>query len=699
MACSDLVSSGVTWVVIVFCVISTSIANWTYDPDLLRTSLTLPWDDTGVDNSFVKFVVQLYRSKGRNCSDVYRPAMVQELPVYVWRQATFTATDRTGRSFNSVSVTNTSITVTWPSFTEQRESGHLDITVFFYYMLDIMPVEAETKRPQMFYNETELEATFDALTPGKEYEEVRGHALSVSMDRVRRCTSPAHIIRSAMPDQVKLDQIAMVQKDVESFKKIELTTAGNSPSLVHRLAPFYWRMLTVDIVSTAPSPVEEVSVITTNSTSVTFNLTPPKEGFVDLFQIQATSPHHTRLGSRTGYSMVDSDITEPVVTLEDGTKTPRLKNSVHIDVPFPDETLASVGATLSNLQPETTYNLSATAVAKGRTGQARVVTFTTEAVPVDPRLVGSVTTALVVTLIAAAFCTVWIVRRRKYKLDPAQLFKEVLEDIVGSEKMEPWLKNRKDLFLEELIGEGEFGHVRKGVLMEDGQQAVIVAAKTLRQVTPLTFPILVCRVRDYDPRYILVEYAEPGELLWYLVKVQNNRHQAGFPPGLGRQLTEVAIDIVRGMIELERRRITHRDLACRNIVLCSPDGQAGRLVAKISDFGLARDVYVTTQYMRHPLWMAIESLIEGVYSCKSDMWGFGVVLWEMATLGGTPYPEVYGYETLVTRLRRGYRLQKPNGCSDELYEVMKICWQDDPDVRPTPDVMEDRLEQLMEQDR
>ncbi|KAI8510824.1 hypothetical protein Bbelb_117400 [Branchiostoma belcheri] len=340
--------------------------------------------------------------------------------------------------------------------------------------------------------------------------------------------------------------------------------------------------------------------------------------------------------------------------------------------------------------------------------------------------------------------------------------------------------------------------------------------------------LVVDGVKKKDPRYILVEYAEPGELLWYLVNVQNNRHQAGFPPGLGRQLTEVAIDIVRGMVELERRRITHRDLACRNIVLCSPDGQAGRLVAKISDFGLARDVYVTTQYMRHPLWMAIESLIEGVYSCKSDMWGFGVVLWEMATLGaqprlvepssdtgtklarsthdlknfaqvgrgteegrpnisrssregrprntaetremyvrisvdsrphkgelrasyaragnelcdvknrrrlvadvkntirvsasfgrlqkiagdpensrdarrnigrGTPYPEVYGYETLVTRLRRGYRLQKPNGCSDELYEVMKLCWQDDPDVRPTPDVMEDRLEQLMEQDR
>ncbi|XP_078585765.1 tyrosine-protein kinase Mer-like [Branchiostoma floridae x Branchiostoma japonicum] len=360
--------------------------------------------------------------------------------------------------------------------------------------------------------------------------------------------------------------------------------------------------------------------------------------------------------------------------------------------------------------------------------------YATAAVYVDPKLVGSVTAVLVVVVAAATACTVRIVKRLRYRLDPTQLFKEVLEDIVGSEKMEPWLKNRRDLFLDELIGEGEFGHVRKGVLMEDGQ-AVIVAAKTLRvdranEITYRDFAkeasllievnddgghgniisligLVVDGVKKKDPRYILVEYAEPGELLWYLLGTQNSRYQADFPPGLGRQLTEVAIDIARGMLELKRRRITHRDLACRNIVLFSPDGQAGRLVAKISDFGLARDVYVTTQYMRHPLtnvllpikWMAIESLIEGVYSCKSDMWGFGVVLWEIATLGGTPYPEVCGYETLVTRLRRGHRLQKPNGCSDELYELMNLCWLDDPDVRPTPDVMEVRLEQLLQQDK
>ncbi|KAI8516933.1 hypothetical protein Bbelb_055140 [Branchiostoma belcheri] len=467
MANSDNISSSgilnsVRGVIIVFCLISTSAARWTSDPTILKTSLTLSWDDTGVDNSFVKFVVQLYRSKGRNCSDVYRPAMVQELPVYVWRQATFTATDRTGRFFNSVSVTNTSITVTWPSFTEQRESGHLNITIFFYYMLDIMPGEIETKRPQMFYNETELEATFDALTPGKEYEIKL--TLNLALPRSRANHAKLEKVATAHIKKVYNYNCACPVSKVKALKggRPFVNKAGCETYSSVQTRKFFLCSRRADVEGIRadeedPSPVEEVSVITTDSTSVTFNLTPPKEGFVDLFQIQATSPHHT---------------------------------SPLVDVPFPDETLTSVRTTLSNLQPETTYNLSATAVAKGRTGQAKVVTFITEAVPVDPTLVGSVTTALVVTLIAAAFCTVWIVRRRKYKLDPAQLFKEVLEDIVGSEKMEPWLKNRKDLFLEELIGEGEFGHVRKGVLREDGQQAVIVAAKTLRISFSVNFTLL-----------------------------------------------------------------------------------------------------------------------------------------------------------------------------------------------------------------
>ncbi|XP_078584324.1 uncharacterized protein LOC144866659 [Branchiostoma floridae x Branchiostoma japonicum] len=661
-----------------------STGKWTGDPTFTKGSLTLTWDKTGVDTFFAKYVVELYQSKNGTCLDVYRPPRVQESLSFAQREVTFTslhpgtvycrnctivtsndtrncgeyqaiitvpinATDPTDRSFNSTSVTNTTITVTWPSFTEQSQRTHFKVKYFYFYKVTISPSEIATNPEQALYNETELAATFSGLTPGKEYE-------------------------------------------------IRLEAVGDNSHFVMS-NPYHMRIITTAIVSTDPSPVEKVAVVAKSSTSVTLNLIPPKEGFVDLVQIQATSKHHS---------------------------------SPLVDVPFPEKT--PVQATLFNLRPKTTYRILATTVANGKRGQAKFATFTTAAVYVDPKLVGSVTAALVVVVAATTFCVVRIVKRLRYRLDPTQLFKEVLEDIVGAEKMEPWLKNRKDLYLDELIGEGEFGHVRKGVLMEDGH-VFTVAAKTLRvdranEITYRDFAkeasllievnddgghvnivsligLVVDGLKKKDPRYILVEYTEPGELLWYLLGIQNSRHQAGFPPGLGRQLTEVAIDIARGMLELKRRRITHRDLACRNIVLSSTGGQAGRLVAKISDFGLARDVYVTTQYMRHPLtnvllpikWMAIESLIEGVYSCKSDMWGFGVVLWEIATLGGTPYPEVCGYETLVTRLRRGYRLQKPNGCSDELYELMNLCWLDDPDVRPTPDVMEVRLEQLLQQDK
>ncbi|XP_078600003.1 uncharacterized protein LOC144875102 isoform X2 [Branchiostoma floridae x Branchiostoma japonicum] len=692
MARSEALRSVAVATVLSFVV--SSAGKWTGDPTFSKDSIRLTWDLTGVDDSFVKYVVQMHQvnSTIRNCSDVYLPWKPKEqgIPRYELTEATFTglhpgtiycrnctivttngsrscgelqaiitaginSTDQGDRFFNSTSVTNSTITVSWPSFTEQERRSSFAVRYFSYYMLGISPRETDSNTPQVFYNESDSEATFVRLTPGKEYQ-------------------------------------------------IQLTTVGINYRHVEKgfvLKDGIMQYMTTAIIATDPSPVERVSILITGSTYVTLNLIPPTEGFVDLFQLRATSSHHT---------------------------------SPLIDVPF-SEKQRIVRATLSNLQPKTTYNLSAVTVANGRRGQARFVTFRTEAVTVDPRLVGSVSAALAVILIAAAFCTVRTVKRLRFKLDPAQLFKEVLEDIVGSEKMEPWLKNRKDLFLEELIGEGEFGHVRKGLLREKRQHAVTVAAKTLRvdranETTYRDFAkeasllvevnddgghvnivrligLVIDGVKKKDPRYILVEYAEPGELLWYLVSIQNNRHQAQFPPGLGRQLTEVAIDIARGMLELKRRRITHRDLACRNIVLTSPAGQAGRLVAKISDFGLARDVYVTTQYMRHPLtnillpikWMAIESLIEGAYSCKSDMWGFGVVLWEIATLGGTPYPEVCGYETLVTRLRRGYRLQKPNGCSDKLYEVMNLCWLDDPDVRPTPDVIDDMLEQLLQLDK
>lgn len=145
-----------------------------------------------------------------------------------------------------------------------------------------------------------------------------------------------------------------------------------------------------------------------------------------------------------------------------------------------------------------------------------------------------------------------------------------------------------------------------------------------------------------------------------------------------RELQQFAIQIANGMAHLEDLEITHRDLAARNILI---DDQK-RL--KISDFGLSRDgVYVTTKRKMVPLrWLSVEAIRRSLYSSKSDVWAFGVVLWEIGTLGMFPY-EGMDNHGLLPFLMDGGRLKKPDNCSDKLYDVMLTCWRENPLERPS----------------
>nr|XP_048312376.1 fibroblast growth factor receptor 1 isoform X8 [Myodes glareolus] len=191
------------------------------------------------------------------------------------------------------------------------------------------------------------------------------------------------------------------------------------------------------------------------------------------------------------------------------------------------------------------------------------------------------------------------------------------------------------------------------------------------------------------PLYVIVEYASKGNLREYL--------QARRPPGLeycynpshnpeeqlsSKDLVSCAYQVARGMEYLASKKCIHRDLAARNVLVTEDN------VMKIADFGLARDIhhidyYKKTTNGRLPVkWMAPEALFDRIYTHQSDVWSFGVLLWEIFTLGGSPYPGV-PVEELFKLLKEGHRMDKPTNCTNELYMMMRDCWHAVPSQRPT----------------
>ncbi|KAL6263768.1 hypothetical protein P5V15_003852 [Pogonomyrmex californicus] len=193
------------------------------------------------------------------------------------------------------------------------------------------------------------------------------------------------------------------------------------------------------------------------------------------------------------------------------------------------------------------------------------------------------------------------------------------------------------------------------------------------------------------PLYVVVEFAPHGNLRDFL---RDHRPSSGYEPAIGQEpkerktltqkdLVSFAYQVARGMEYLASRRCIHRDLAARNVLV------SDEYVLKIADFGLARDIHCHDYYRkttdgRLPVkWMAPEALFHRVYTTQSDVWSYGILLWEIMTMGGTPYPSVPSVEKLFQLLRTGHRMEKPPCCSIDIYMLMRDCWSYQPNERPT----------------
>ncbi|XP_017797835.1 PREDICTED: vascular endothelial growth factor receptor 1 [Habropoda laboriosa] len=149
-----------------------------------------------------------------------------------------------------------------------------------------------------------------------------------------------------------------------------------------------------------------------------------------------------------------------------------------------------------------------------------------------------------------------------------------------------------------------------------------------------------------------------------------------------QDLLSWAFQVARGMEYLSQRKVLHGDLAARNILLAEEN------VVKICDFGLAKTMYKDNNYKKKgdgPLpikWMAIESIRDRIFSTQSDIWSFGIVLWEFFTLAETPYPGMEA-EKQYQRLIEGYRMEQPEHATSEVYDIMLQCWKAKPTLRPS----------------
>ncbi|XP_067214761.1 tyrosine-protein kinase CSK-like isoform X1 [Linepithema humile] len=245
-----------------------------------------------------------------------------------------------------------------------------------------------------------------------------------------------------------------------------------------------------------------------------------------------------------------------------------------------------------------------------------------------------------------------------------------------------WVIQTHELELRECIGKGEFGDVLLGVyrgervavkMLKDNSEA---AQRFLAEASLMTSLIhdnlvkLLGLVFNNQHMYLVTEYMSKGSLVDYL-RSRGRLHVSK------KDQINFAYDTCAGMAYLESRHVVHRDLAARNVLVAEDNS------AKVSDFGLARDENFSLDGGKLPIkWTAPEALKQNKFSNKSDMWSFGILLWEIYSFGRVPYPRI-PLADVVKCVEKGYKMEPPDGCPAEVYDIMRHAWDLQPENRPS----------------
>lgn len=302
----------------------------------------------------------------------------------------------------------------------------------------------------------------------------------------------------------------------------------------------------------------------------------------------------------------------------------------------------------------------------------------------------------------------------------------VINPTYGFLRLDPdasdWTFPRRNLERLNKIGEGQFGEVWRYIARQKDGNESFVAVKQLKNRAglgarerleliaeieimksvnnhPNVIKLLNYCADDYEPILLIMEYAENGKLQTYLRNCRSFKNSLSClsessPAVTSKELVQFSYHIAKGMEYVASKGIIHRDLASRNI-LVSKDK-----ICKVADFGFARRVSDDCAYERttaNPVpvkWMAPEALVENKFTSKSDVFSLGILMWEIVTLGATPYEYLTSSE-VYKKVTQGGRLQRPIHCKEEFYCIMERCWSHDPAQRPTFKELASQLEKIL----